>query len=211
MPNWCSNYISVRGSNQEEIQRLADAFDAGGLCNAITPTPEDLLRDGSSSHGGENAELYDQIRAENKARHGYDNWYDFQVANWGTKWDINIGDVCERDEDGLGFSGSFDTAWSPPMGIVEKLVAQGYEVTLYYYESGVGFVGKWDDGYDEYYDIGGLDSSTVRDEIGEELDDFWCISESMAEWEEENEQEELTTWYEEGVEKRGLEPHRIGD
>jgi len=202
MPNWCSNYISVRGSKQKDIQRLADAFDAGGLCNAITPTPEDLLRDGSSSHGGENAELYDQIRAENKAKHGYDNWYDFQVANWGTKWDINIGDVCERDEDGLGFSGSFDTAWSPPMGVAERLNEQGYAVTLYYYESGMGFVGKFEDGVDDCYEYGGETSETVRSAIGDELDDFFGISEQMAEYEAENEEEELTEWLKDGIEQK---------
>jgi hypothetical protein len=207
MPNWCSNYISVRGPKQEAVQRLADAFDAGEFCHAVIPCPDELNREGSSSHGGPNAELYDQIRAENKAKYGYDNWYDFNVDNWGTKWDITIGSECDRSEDGLGFSGSFDTAWAPPMGVVQELVAQGYEVTLYYYESGMGFVGKFEDGVDDYYDIGGLNSSTVAATIGNELDDFFGISESMREYEEENEQEELTAWYEEGVEKRGLEPH----
>jgi hypothetical protein len=202
MPNWCSNYISVRGSKQKDIQRLADAFDAGGLCNAITPTPEDLLRDGSSSHGGENAEAYDQIRAENKARHGYDNWYDFQVANWGTKWDISIGQECDRDEDGLGFNGGFDSAWSPPMGVVQKLVDQGFQVTLYYYESGMGFVGKFEDGVDDCYEYGGETSETVRSAIGDELDDFFGISESMAEYEAENEEEELTEWLKDGIEQK---------
>ena len=70
MPNWCSNYISVRGRRQEAVQKLADAFDAGELCQAVIPVPEDLMRDGASTHGGPNAELYDQIRDENKAKHG---------------------------------------------------------------------------------------------------------------------------------------------
>ena len=205
MPNWCSNYISVRGRRQEAVQRLADAFDRGELCQEVIPCPEELCRDGASTSGGPNAELYDQIRAENKAKYGYDNWYDFNVANWGTKWDINISDVCDRDEDGLGFNGSFDTAWSPPMGILEKLTQQGFDVTLYYYESGMGFVGKYEDGEDYYYELSGLDSSTVRGAIGDELDDFWGISESMAEYESEQEQEELTEWIKDGAEKRNLE------
>ena len=201
MPNWCSNYISVRGSSQAEIKRLADAFDAGELCQAVIPCPEDLNREGSSSHGGENAELYEQIRAENLEKHGYSNWYDFNVARWGTKWDINISGQCDRDDDGLGFSGSFDTAWSPPMGVVEKLMADGYEVTLYYYEPGMGFVGKYEDGCDDYYELGDLDSSTVIAAIGNELDDMFGISESMAEYEAEQE-EDLTRWIREGAEER---------
>jgi hypothetical protein len=43
----------------------------------------------------------------------------------------------------------------------------------------------------------------VRDVIGDELDDFWGISESMAEYESENE-EELTQWIRDGAEKREL-------
>jgi hypothetical protein len=202
MPNWCAGHISVRGRNPEAVEKLADAFDRGEFCQAVIPVPEDLLRDGASTSGGPNAEQYDQIRAENKARHGYDNWYDFCTSNWGTKWDINISDVCDRDEDGMGFSGSFDSAWSPPMGVVERLNEQGYAVTLYYYESGMGFVGKYEDGVDHCYEYGGETSETVRSAIGDELDDFFGISESMAEYEAENEEEELTEWLKDGIEQK---------
>ena len=44
MPNWCSNYISVRGTNSAEVKRLADAFDAGEFCQAVIPVPA-VLRD----------------------------------------------------------------------------------------------------------------------------------------------------------------------
>ena len=90
------------------------------------------------------------------------------------------------------------------MGIVEKLMEDGYEVTLYYYESGMGFVGKYEDGCDEYYELSGLDSSTVASAIGNELDDMFGISESMAEYEAENEEEELTEWLKDGADKREL-------
>ena len=205
MPNWCSNYISVRGTNSAEIKRLADAFDAGEFCDAVIPVPQELKDTMAGSYGDEakQAALEAQTRS-NVEKYGAGNWYDFCVNHWGTKWDVNIAQECERDEDGLSFSGSFDTAWSPPMGIVEKLAAEGYEVTLYYYESGMGFVGKYEDGCDDYYDIGGLDSSTVTAAIGHELDDFWGISESMAEYESEQEEEELTEWIKDGAEKRGL-------
>ena len=88
------------------------------------------------------------------------------------------------------------------MGIVERLTQQGYDVTLYYHEPGMGFVGKYEDGEDYYYELEGLDSSTVRGAIGDELDDFWGISEQMAEYEAENEEEELTEWLKDGIETR---------
>ena len=200
MPNWCSNYISVRGTNQAEIKRLADAFDAGELCQAVIPVPE-ILKDTTSpvQSGDEEA-----AEARRKAC-GYTDWYSFQTSRWGTKWDISNGSECDRDEDGLGFNGGFDTAWSPPMGVVEQLVEDGFEVTLYYNEPGMAYVGKFEDGCDDCYEYSGENSSSVRSAIGDELDDFWGISESMAEYEAENEEEELTEWLKDGIEqKKGL-------
>ena len=202
MPNYCSNYISVRGKNSAEflVKRLADAFDAGELCQAVIPVPE-ILRDTTSP-----TQPGDEAAAEQRqAETGFSNWYDFCVNRWGTKWDISSQAECERDEDGLGFNGTFDTAWAPPMGVVEQMVELGLEVTLYYNEPGMSFVGKFEDGNDFCYDYGGLNSETVRGYIGDELDDFFGISEQMAEYEAENEEEELTEWLKDGIEqKKGL-------
>jgi hypothetical protein len=202
VPNWCSNHIQVRGSNSAEIKRLVDAFNEGKFCEQVIPVPEDLMREGTSSFGGDNAEAYDQIRAENRERHGYESWFEFCTDQWGTKWDIsNNGETAEVDEDGLGFAGSFETAWSPPLGIVQALEAQGYEVVLRYHESGMCFVGKWDAGYDECYEYSGIPIKDVRQAIGDDLDDFFGITDMLEYYEEENE-EELTQWIREGVDSR---------
>lgn len=203
MPNWCSNHITVRGTNQAEIQRLADAFKRGEFCDAVIPVPEVLKNPETTTNYGDpvkQAEA-DRIRAEAVAATGYQSWYDFCTSRWGTKWDFGDEHSIEVDEDGLGFSAPFDSAWAPPMGIVEALVEQGFQVTLYYYEPGMGFVGKFEDGYDDFYEYGGENSNTVRAVIGDELDDMFGISESMAEYEAENE-EELTAWVKDGAEKR---------
>ena len=204
MPNWCSNHITVRGSNQAEIQRLAKALGEGKFCNAVIPCPEDLQITAGwlGKDTPEQLEL-ERREAENIKKYGYKNWYDFQVANWGTKWDVDCSDV-EVDEDGLGFSGGFESAWAPPIRIAEALVEQGYEVTLYYYEPGMGFCGKFEDGVDDYYEYSGENSQTVRSAIGDELDDMFGISDSMAEYEAEQEEEELTEWIKDGKEKLGL-------
>ena len=197
MPNWCSNYISVRGTNSAEIKRLADAFDAGELCNEVIPLPEILKDTTSPVQQGE-----EEIAEERRKACGYTDWYSFQTSRWGTKWDINIGNVCDRDEDGLGFNGHFDTAWSPPMGVLEQMVENGLEVTCYYNEPGMAYVGKYENGIDDFYEYGEENSQSVRSAIGDELDDFWGISESMAEYEAENEEEELTEWIKDGVEQK---------
>ncbi|NBS94451.1 MAG: hypothetical protein EBT27_12160 [Betaproteobacteria bacterium] len=72
---------------------------------------------------------------------------------------------------------------------------QGFDVVATYYEPGIAFVGKWDNGVDDCYEYGGETSDTVRDLIGEELDDEYGISEAMAEWEDEQDLEELHEEY----------------
>ena len=203
MPNWCNNHITVRGTNQAEIKRLADAFDAGEFCGTVVPMPEELnITSGFLGDPVEQAELEAKSKA-NLEKYGYANWYDFNVANWGTKWEIGgNGDTAEIEVDGLSFSASFESAWSPPTQICEALAEQGFDVTLYYYEPGMGFVGKWEDGCDDYYEFSGENSDTVRAAIGDELDDMFGISESMAEYEAENEEEELTEWLKDGIEKK---------
>ena len=177
MPNWCSNHITVRGTDPVAIKRLADAFDAGEFCGTVVPMPEELnITSGSLGDPVEQAEL-EAKSAANLEKHGYANWYDFNVANWGTKWEIGgNGDTAEIEDDGLTFSASFESAWSPPIGVCEALLEQGFDVTLYYYEPGMGFVGKWEDGCDDYYEYAGETSTTVRAAIGDELDNMFGIS-----------------------------------
>jgi hypothetical protein len=205
MPNWCSNHITVRGTDPAAIKRLADAFDNGEFCGTVVPMPEELnITSGRLGDGEEQREL-ERKTAENLEKHGFANWYDFNVAKWGTKWEIGgNGDEAERDEDGLGFSAPFESAWSPPIAVCEALVEQGFEVVLYYYEPGMGYCGKFEDGYDEYYEYSDENSKTVRTAIGSDLDDMFGISESMAEYEAENEEEELTEWIKDGAEKKAL-------
>jgi hypothetical protein len=204
MPNWCSNSITVRGSQQREIQRLVDAFKEGKFLNAVIPVPEDLLRDGSASHGGPNADLYDQIRSENRERHGYESWYDFCTSRWGTKWDVGEEGCVTMDEDGLGISASFDSAWAPPIGAYEALVEQGFEVVAYYYEPGMCFAGVYDNGSDDCYGDWG-DSQGAKDTLPQALDEMFAISESQAEYEEEERmQDDLYRWTKEGGEKLEL-------
>jgi hypothetical protein len=204
MPNWCSNHITVRGGNSAEIKRLADALSAGEFCNAVIPTPQELTNTVSGFMGEDKRAAHEAQMAANIEKYGYKDWYDFQVANWGTKWDVS-GEAVEIDEDGLGFSGAFESAWSPPIAVCEALVEQGFEVTLYYYEPGMGFVGKWEDGCDNFYEYSGEKADTVRAAIGDELDDMFGISEAMAEYEADNPEEELTEWIKDGAETRKSE------
>lgn len=210
MPNWCNNNVSISHPDRAKMEALAEAVKAGKFLNHICPVPEDLQIVAGRVGDDTNPDQIELERktAENLEKYGAGNWYDFCVNEWGTKWDVDPydpEDITVDDSNTIYFG--FDSAWSPPIHIYEKMLEQGYTVLAQYYEPGMAFVGEWDDGYDNYYDLGGLKSWQVRDEIGEFLDDHFGISESMAEY-EEMDKDEVTEWYEDGVESKGLEPHK---
>jgi hypothetical protein len=49
---------------------------------------------------------------------GTDNWYDWNLQNWGTKWDIEVDDYFVSD---TRFECQFDTAWTPPTQFLHLL------------------------------------------------------------------------------------------
>ena len=113
------------------------------------------------------------------------NW-DFSVDKWGTKWDVGgDGGYCEADTNSASMS--FQSAWSPPTGLYPVLEQLGFTVRAMYYEPGMGFAGIYEDGSDETYDLDGT-SDEVKEQIPAELDEAFCITENMAQWEEENEE-----------------------
>jgi hypothetical protein len=189
------------------IVRAKEAFAEGRFLDEFIPVPEDLkIVAGSVGDPDEQAKLEAQTRA-NVERHGYGNWYDFCVGEWGTKWDVGNGSGIQTWDD-HELVVYFDSAWSPPIEAYGRLVDLGFSVYATYYEPGTAFAGIWQDGYDDFYNLSGMDSGDVKQQLPPELDDAFGISESMAEYEAENE-DEVTTWYKEGVESTGLEPHSI--
>ena len=57
MPNWCSNHITVRGTDPVAIKRLATAFDNGEFCGTVVPMPEELnITSGFLGNGAEQAD-----------------------------------------------------------------------------------------------------------------------------------------------------------
>lgn len=200
MPNWCNNHVTVEHDNPAKILGLLRAFRQGRMFQYIFPMPPDLLRDGAASFGGANADEYDRIRQENQERHGYPSWYEFALDRWGTKWDVgNVNDVGSWSRERLDLS--FESAWSPPIAVYSAMEEQGYRVSAWYHEPGMSFVGKYSDGQDEYYEYSDSDPDAVRGHIGEDLDDFFGISEMIREFQEENE-EELTAWIRNGVKQQ---------
>ena len=208
MPNWCGNTLTISHEDPTMIVRAKAAFAEGKFLQEFIPVPEDLnITAGCVGRDDEQAQK-DLVAQEqvNRAKFGYANWYDFCVGEWGTKWDVGDGQGIQTWDD-HELVVYFDSAWSPPIAAYGKLVDLGFSVYATYYEPGCAFAGIWQDGYDDHYDLSEMDSGDVKQQLPPELDDAFGISESMAEYEDEQE-DEVTIWYKDGVEATGLEPHK---
>ena len=190
MPNWCDNTLELRHEDPVMIKRAKEAFEAGRLLDEFIPVPQQLADTRAGFYGKDTyeQELLEATEALNVKWFKHKNWWDFCVQEWGTKWDVGR-DGYINAEDPNYLSLSFQSAWSPPIDAYAKLVDMGFEVYALYYESGMGFCGCFDQGIDDCYSIDG-NSEWVVDCIPDYIDEAFCISESMAEWEEENREEE---------------------
>jgi len=194
MPNWCNNTVQINHTDPAKMHELVGAINEGKFLNYCRPIPEDLHIVAGRVGDDEDQKQKDLVAQEevNLAKFNYRNWYDFCVNEWGTKWEVEAYDKVEYDDahDKHGITFGFDSAWSPPTGAMEYLVDQGFTVKLYYYEPGMAFAGIWEDGEDDCFDIGGYTSETVKESIPEDLDEMFGISECIAEYEEEENENE---------------------
>jgi hypothetical protein len=165
MPNWCSNYVTLTASKEQVDElivelRKSDEIDTPyQICNILHPRPETE-----------------------------EDWYSWNVNNWGTKWDVNVYSYEVLSETTVSIS--FDSAWSPPIALYEYLVENDWEVSAYYYEPGMAYCGQFVDGCDEYYEYTDMTADEIEEQIPSEINDMFGISENAREWEENDEGEE---------------------
>jgi hypothetical protein len=158
MPNYCDNLLTLTHSDPAMITRAIEAFKRGQFCSEFVPQPEDE-----------------------------EDWYSWNVNNWGTKWDVGNEDVNEQTDPNT-FEVSFDSAWTPPSELYETLQEEyGFEVIAYYYEPGCAFCGKFDAYGDHFYKIDG-NSEWAKENIPEDIEEQFNIVEEMEYWEETEEE-----------------------
>lgn len=189
MPNWCNNSVEIYHEDPAMIERVRTAFNGEGLLQEFIPVPQALRDTVSGSMGEDKREAHELQMKSNIEQYGYKDWYDFCVNEWGTKWEIGADGNPAQDIPG-GLMLGFDSAWSPPIAAYEKLTEMGFRITAMYYEPGMAFAGVWDNGNDDYYEYGGLDSAGIAETLPSALDEAFGISESVAEWEAENAEDE---------------------
>jgi len=189
MPNWCNNTITLKHNDPEMLVRAKEALAKGEFLNEFHPVPEDLQIVAGRAGADDSPDQIDLVAAEenNLAKFGYRNWYDFCVNEWGTKWDVQ--DEYAEVKDGV-LTASFDSAWAPPTQAYGRLEDLGFEVSAHYFEGGMMFAGSYADGYDDYYELGGMSSGAVEALLPEDLNRMFDISETIANYEEEEAQDE---------------------
>ena len=150
MPNWCSNRVTVSGT-EEDISKISDIFsDTKSIFNRIIQSPDwkrlpnekgqfpKLERMKNPKTGEVMWETYNFPDGKND-----DRWYEWNITNWGTKWDITAKQVEFNYEDSEQLEMEFETAWSPPEEICYRLreMFQDLTISWFYDEPGMQSAG----------------------------------------------------------------------
>ncbi len=156
MPNECMNTLGVMGEKEDVeafVKFVTNANNEVSLFDSLIPFPEELNNTTSP------------VSAEDKekspgliAKYGVDNWYDWKINNWGTKWgdyDLTSGEITQikeykmggdevlRDEWHIHFS--YTTAWSPGENELANAICKIFpklKAMIQYEEPGMAFAGE---------------------------------------------------------------------
>ncbi len=150
MPNWCFNTLTIQGPKEqvdyikaklnEPFQRQHEQWNMEthqmeikdyfynnpvfAFWNIYNPIQDGVSTDTYLQQNDHSKPLAEQMMFKGN------NWYDWNVRNWGTKWDVAVRDgeeypdteLYEESTTVLGYK--FNTAWSPPIEAITKLSEQ---------------------------------------------------------------------------------------
>ena len=189
MPNWCNNNITITGpiSKIEPLyQQAISEDDDQGLLNAMVPRPAELNDTTAPSSDSE------ERQAELREKYGTDNWYDWSVNNWSTKWDVSPEglEFIDHGDGTAEITGWFDSAWAPPIGAYETFIEENPDCSIEasYHEPGMDFAGFWVDGEDEHMEDLHAEHSKpeeLQSDLYKRLDEEYNLSENYDMWDEE--------------------------
>ena len=115
MPNWVYNRFTINAPAERCAQIKEELFESSEQpisFGKILPRPPDKE----------------------------DDWYNWNIATWGTKWDACRAEIVEEADSTLGYG--FSTAWSPPMPVLEAFAATHPDIDFdFSYEEEQGWGG----------------------------------------------------------------------
>ncbi len=136
MPNWCDNTTRFYHPDQDRVD---------ALFNELSRTDQEH-------------QPFQHLHPMPPEQE--ENWYNWHVENWGTKWDVVADDF--RREDANTITMYHQTAWSPPIELYKHLLEKGWQIEALYHEPGCGFIGRFVDGFDECYEYDLSDIESIN-------------------------------------------------
>lgn len=141
MPNWCENRVDISGE-PEDVKKFMELIGEKFEFQKIIPMPKELEDTTSPVRTeGEHANMTPEKQKELLGKYGFDNWYDWALSNWGTKWPAQDVELVVNEENYCRFM--FVTAWSPPEGIYRKVkeLFPDLGISWFYDEPAMQFAG----------------------------------------------------------------------
>jgi hypothetical protein len=176
MPNWCVNQVDISG-DEAEVAKLVEfvkSDENSFTFENIVPPPATPMYSSDCTHNkyvcgcesvaqpdpenegkfmwvidGKKVEYHGKCPTHNE--HSFsnhpDNWYNWNINNWGTKWSAAEVWNDRIDDDGKvdgHTSYNFDTAWSPAEPVVAALAEKfpTLRIAHRYCEAGMGYAGE---------------------------------------------------------------------
>lgn len=166
MPNHVENILKIKG-NIYFLERLINEADDGKekfSIRKLVPIPEEVAKIASPTTIISNKEYLKELKEKNERikknpdfdtglplterkskelikKFGVNNWYDWALLNWGTKWGSYDSDIIKKGKSYIKYI--FNSAWSPPIQAIDKISHMFPDLifTLKYVEEGNGFKG----------------------------------------------------------------------
>jgi len=188
MPNWFYFTLNVSGEKKDVEQFVENVKGKEGTTfegrefdfNHFIPQPEGL---------------YDEKSEDNI----FPNWYNWNIENWGTKWNASIDDtMVMSDKDGFPYEYQYNmrTAWADPRPVIFKMIemypqldfnisgeeeSNSYGIYVsssedVYLEEEPTLIDEMNDKEVFWEDSSGLWRYVEDNEIVEDQDDFWPIN-----------------------------------
>ena len=156
MPIWCYNSLNICHTDKDKIDAIEKALEnQEEWFSLIHPRPEQA------------------------------DWYEWNMENWGTKWEPQADDTeYERLEDNK-ITITFQTASSPPIELYKFMEENEYTVKAMYHEESNTFIGRYSNGLDECFEYDMDDLATIE-AIPEELVEFGELMELYEDYQEDH-------------------------
>ena len=148
MPNWCHNRVTAYG-DEDKIEEVKKIFESKTPFNDIFPQPD---WNNTPNENGELPQLEQHKNSEGEVvwetynfpdGRNDDRWYDWRLQHWDTKWEAS--EIEFECDDSEILTVTFDTAWSPPEGVIRKLREKFPDVSFscFYDEPGMESAGYY--------------------------------------------------------------------